>query len=153
MILAHDVVSADAIAKWGIVLGQEVRTEDAGLYMAVKATSAITVGQAVGIDENFAAAPLTKAMTDDGWFVGFAQTAKTKDYYGWMAMKGSNILCNLANACAKDVALYTTSTAGTLDDETSGQTKIDGVVAVVTVSASGKGPYEVIATWPRSAGL
>lgn len=155
--ITEDVVSAEAVGGinatgniLGRVLGQEVATEDAGLYTNVKAGSAITVNQFVGIDENFLAYPLTKAMADDGWFIGIAQTALTKDRYGWVARRGSNISGNLLNGCAADVALYTSGTAGSLDDESSGTTKIDGVVAVVTVSASGAGAYEILATWPKS---
>ncbi len=155
--IAEDLVSAEAVGGisavgniLGRVLGQEVHTEDAGIYRNVKAGSAIGTKMFVGIDENFLAYPLTKAMADDGWFIGIAQNALTKGRYGWVAVRGSNIQGQLLNSCPADVALYTSNTAGSLDNESSAKTKIDGVVSVVTVSASGVGPYEIIATWPKS---
>jgi hypothetical protein len=130
-------------------LGTVVDTTDGGSYVYVQANGAIAQYAAVGVDEDFQAAELTKAMADDGWNIGFAQAAFADNDYGWVALRGSNINCKVAISCAADVALYTTGTAGVLDDEASGQTKIDGVVAVTAVTAATN--TEIIATYPRSA--
>jgi hypothetical protein len=116
--------------------------------MYVKFSGTITQFMALGISEAFTAAALTKAMADDGYHVGFAQSAFTDAYYGWVAVKGSDIGCLLKASCAADSALYTTGTAGYLDDASTSQTKIDGVVAVTTVTAATSA--EVMATWPKS---
>lgn len=129
-------------------LGTRVQMQDGGMAVYVQANGAVTQYNAVGIDENFQAAKLTKAMADDGWMIGFAQVAFTDDYYGWVHVTGSNINCTVAVSCAADVPLYTTGTAGVLDDASTSQTKIDGVVAVVAVTAAAA--TEVIATWPKS---
>lgn len=134
----------------GLELGTTVSAANNQEYTYVVAGSAITVDYWVGIDEDFNAYPLTKAMADDGWIIGVAQVAFASGDYGWVATKGANLLGRLAAACAADVSLYTTGTAGVLDDASTGQTKIDGVVAVgaSTAAASNR---EVMLTWPRSS--
>lgn len=132
----------------GFVLGETVKTGDGGVYMYVHASGAITQYDAVGIDENYEAAALTKAIVDDGHMIGFAQVAFADNDYGWVAIKGSNIQCRVAINCAADAALYSSATAGVLDDDSSSQTKVDGVVAVTAVTAATN--TEVIATFPKS---
>jgi hypothetical protein len=130
------------------VLGTRHTAADGGEYMYVHASGAIAQYDAVGIDEDFEAAPITKAMADDGWFVGFAQVAIADNSFGWVATKGSNIQCKLLINCAADSVLYTSATAGSLDDTSTSQTKIDGVVSVETITAATNA--EIIATHPKS---
>ena len=129
-------------------LGTNQDAADGGEYIYVHASAAVAQYDAVGIDEDFEAAPVTKAMADDGWFVGFAQVAIADNSFGWVATKGSNIKCNLLISCAADAVLYTSATAGSLDDASSSQTKIDGVVSVATITAATNA--EIIATHPKS---
>tara|TARA_Y100000310_G_scaffold274406_1_gene290412 strand:- start:3837 stop:4334 length:498 start_codon:yes stop_codon:yes gene_type:complete len=131
-------------------LGMKVPLSDGGEAMFVHANGAITQYDCVGIDEDFEAAAITKAIVDDGHFVGFAQVAFADNDFGWVHTKGSNISCRLAASCAADSVLYTTSTAGVLDDSSSGQTKIDGIVGVGSASAGGIDNVEIIATHPKS---
>ncbi|MGI9383869.1 MAG: hypothetical protein ACR2PO_12010 [Methyloligellaceae bacterium] len=132
-------------------LGTRVMTADAGEYIFVHASGAITQYDAVGIDENFEAAALTKAIADDGHIVGFAQVAFADNDFGWVAHRGSNISVRLAASCAADVTLYTTATAGVLDDTAASQTAVNGVVAVAAASAGGVSTKEIIATNPWTA--
>lgn len=131
-------------------LGTREASVDNQEYVYVLAGSAITQYQWVGVDEDFSAYPLTKAMADDGWIIGVAQTAKTSGSYGWVAVKGANLTANVAGSCAADVALYTTSTAGTVDDTSTSQTKIDGAVAVASNGTSAAANVEVLLTYPKS---
>tara|TARA_S200002703_G_C3780738_1_gene240562 strand:+ start:245 stop:697 length:453 start_codon:yes stop_codon:yes gene_type:complete len=114
----------------------------------VQASGAIAQYAAVGVDETGQAAELTKAMADDGYHIAFAQVAFADNEYGWVVTRGQDIECKLAASCAADVALYTTATAGVLDDLSTSQTKIDGVVSVETITAATNA--EIIATWPKS---
>lgn len=129
-------------------LGTRVIATDNQEYVYVQASGAITQYDAVGIDENYQAAALTKAIADDGHTIGFAQVAFADNDYGFVATKGSNIEVRVAINCAADVALYTTGTAGVLDDASTSQTKIDGIVAVAAVTAATN--TEIIATQPKS---
>lgn len=129
-------------------LGLRVAATDNQEYVYVQANGAITQYDAVGIDENYQAAALTDAMAADGWFIGFAQVAFADNDYGFVATKGSNVRVRVAANCAADVPLYTTATAGVLDDASTGVTNIDGIVAVAAVTAATN--TEIIATSPRS---
>ena len=129
-------------------LGDSATGKDGTKWMYVTASAAIAQYDVVGVDENFAAAPLTKAMADDGWFIGFAQDAFASGASGFVACNGSNIQANVLANCAADAALYTTATAGSLDDESTNQTKISGVTAVTAVGGSA-GNVEVIANNPH----
>ena len=123
---------------------------DGGEAVYISASSAIAVNDAVGIDENFAGAPITKAMADDGWNVGVAaDVAIGSGEYGWARTRGSNFSVNVLASCAADAVLYTSATAGKLDDASSSQTKIDGIVIVTADGGSGSA-IECIATYPKA---
>ena len=148
-ILGVDFTATPTTAEFA--LGTTVKGSDGTEWVYVQASGAITQYDTVGIDENYQAAAVTKAIVDDGHGIGFAQVAFTDNDYGWIAKSGTNIQARVATGCLPDVALYTSGTAGVIDDDASGQTKIDGIVAVTTGSASGVASVEVIATYPRSA--
>jgi hypothetical protein len=131
-------------------LGSVVTAQDSAIYMRVHASAAIAQYDFVGIDENYEAAPLTAAMAGDGWQIGAAQVALADNDFGWVAVKGSNIKGAFAASCAADVALYTTGTAGTLDDATG--TLINGVVCVLTPGTAAA-EAEVIMSWPKASGF
>ena len=148
--LGVEIANAEATDKYGLALGSLVQGTDGNEYMYVKSAAAITQYHAVGIDENCSAASLTKAMADDGYRGGFSQVAFAgTNYYGWVATRGANINCYVGASCAADAALYTSATAGVLDDDSSSQTKIDGVVAVAA-GATAASAVEIIATFPKS---
>ena len=129
-------------------LGMRVTGPDGTEWMYVHASGAITQYDAVGIDENYEAAALTKAIADDGHTVGFAQVAFADNAFGWVALRGSNINVRLAASCAADVSLYTTSVAGVLDDTSASQTKINGVTAVVAATAGVTARELIASTYP-----
>lgn len=132
------------------VVGQTVTSDEGRVYMYVHASAAVSLYDVVGIGEDFEAAPLTKAMADDGWMVGVAnEVALSDNDFGWVCIKGSDVEVNVLASCAADVALYTTGTAGKLDDNSTSQTKIDGIVST---EANGTSTSNVtcILTWPKS---
>ena len=131
-------------------LGTPMQGTDGQRYVYAHASAAIAQYDWVGIDENWEAAPLTKAMADDGWAIGVAQVAAADNDFVWVAVGGHNLSGNVLANCAADVALYTSATAGKLDDDATAQTKIDGAV---TVAANGgaTAAVEVLLTAPRSA--
>lgn len=132
-------------------LGDFVYGADGTKWMFVQASGAITQYDWVGIDENMQAASLTKAMADDGFFIGVAQVAFADNDGGWVAVAGANINGAVLASCAADVGLFTSATAGHLDDTSASQTKIDGVVAVAANATASATNTEVMMTFPRSA--
>lgn len=133
-------------------VGQVVTGTDNSEWVYVLASGNIAQYDFVGIDENFAAAPITEAMADAGWQVGVAQIAIASASYGWVCTKGANVTGKVLASCAADVPLYISATAGSLDDAAGSSTysKIDGIVAVVGNTATVSANVEVLLTWPRS---
>ena len=126
-------------------LGTMVTATDGSLWQYVQAGAAIHKNKYVCIDENFQAVHGTKALVDAGHGIGFclvlrdsAGTAAVAGSAGvldndffWACVHGpGNIAGWLAASCAADVQLYTTGTAGILDDTSASQTLIRGIVAV-----------------------
>ena len=123
-------------------LGWEINFTDntngsGGMAVSVIATGgAIAKYDFVGIDENFVAQPLTKALALAGNRIGVASFyAFASGDYGFVAVQGHNINGNVLASCAKDVPLFVTSTAGSLDDAAESSTflQVHGVVAAVSV--------------------
>jgi len=131
-------------------LGTSCLATDGSEWVYCQAGSTITQYMTVAIDENFQAVPITHALMTAGLEVGFAQIAFADNDLGWICTKGSNIQALLLINCGADVPLYTQATAGYLDDASvTSSVKLDGVVNVLTITASGAS--EILATWPRSA--
>ena len=133
-----------------VELGKRVTATDGQQYVYVKAAEAITQYMFVAIDEDFNASKVTKALADAGYEIGVAQTAFASADYGFVATKGSNLTGRVLGSCVADVALYTSGTAGVLDDSSTSQTKIDGVVLVATNTTATAANLEILATWPTS---
>jgi hypothetical protein len=79
--------------------------------------------------------------------VGFAQNAIASSYYGWIGINGI-LKVSLLIACQPKVPLYTTATAGKLDDTTVSAGFIQGIVAN-TSATSASAPFCVV----NNAGL
>lgn len=142
----------DVSSTIGDALGNSYTGSDGSKWVYVQANGALEDGNYVCIDESFQAAKGTKAAVDDGHDVGFAQVDFTDNQYGYVMVKGRPQV-KVGSLCAADVALYTTATAGLLDDtSTTAQTRIDGVV-LVTANGTGTGNSTAIASWPRSVSL
>lgn len=136
-------------------LGVTTRLNDGGYAMFVcSSTSACSTFAAVTVAENFKANMLTTGNArSSGNQVGFAQTSMATGYCGWVQF-GGRPKVNLAANCAPFVNLYTTGTAGVLDDATvSGSGgMVMGVFADVSISNAtavtcnaGMGPAFVVA--------
>lgn len=103
--------------------------------MFVHAAGAITQYAWVSIDESFEAAMLTKALADKREGIGVAQVAFADNDYGWVLVRGSGTGLFKAS-CVQDVALYTSATAGYLDDDATAQTKVLGPVLITTLGGA-----------------
>jgi hypothetical protein len=114
--------------------GTLVNLSDGGQAMYVKAsTSALSTYAAVSISQNGIAMMLTTTNAAQTPRVGFAQTSIATSNYGWVQL-GGQILVNLAAQCSSSVPLFTTSTAGVLDDATVTAGYVMGLVSQGTIS-------------------
>jgi hypothetical protein len=150
--------SAGSTTLFPVTPGTRVNTTNNGVYVFARAESDISQFDAV-IMSTYAdsasstpvlrAVPVTTTNAKDLGFnmVGFAQTAIASSYYGWIGINGV-LQVNLLVACQPKVPLYTTATAGKLDDTTVSAGYIQGVVAN-TSATSASAPFCVV----NNAGL
>lgn len=113
-------------------------------YMFVHAAGAIAQFDVVSIDEAYETSPLTKALADASNKIGVAPFALADNDFGWVQVSGICTL-NVLLSCAADVALYTTATAGSLDDTPTSQTKIAGLTLTTARGGSnGSAPGQMV---------
>jgi len=132
-------------------LGQRITGTDGTEWVYCVSSGAITQYQAVGINEDFDTYALTTALAPQSDSVGFAQNAFAALDYGWIAVRGTNIKVRTKASAAADTQLWTTASAGVLDDATAASAlKIDGVVLVAAAgtAATGAAGIEIKAAWP-----
>jgi hypothetical protein len=108
-------------------------------WMYVKANSAVAQYMWVGIAKDFTMNPGTKSHIDGGRKPGLAQVEFKADEYGWVALAGGNDVLKVKakTGCLPSVALYTSGTAGFVDDTSGSQTLINGIVLTDTATSSG----------------
>ena len=150
--------SAGSTTLFPVTPGSRVTTSNNGVYMFVRAESDIAAYDAVIMSTYADSASLTPVMRAVpvttanaaalGYnMVGFAQNAIASSYYGWVGINGL-LKVNLLIACNPKVPLYTTATAGKLDDTTVSAGYIQGIVAN-TSATSASAPYCMV----NNAGL
>lgn len=151
---ALDAMTADARCEVGTIAA----TSDGGQAIYVQATSTIAqydavvisnAGSAVGAA--YGAVPVSTTNALKSQRLGFAQTAITSGYYGWISLSGSNLRINTLIGCNPAVPLFTTSTAGSLDDTTVTAGYCLGVVLLSSATSASAPPATasncVIRTW------
>ena len=150
--------SAGSTTLFPVTPGTRVNTSNNGTYIFARAESDIaaydavimsTFGDSASITPVLRAVPVTttNAAALGYNMVGFAQTAIASSYYGWIGLNGV-LKVNLLIACQPKVPLYTTATAGKLDDTTVSSGYIQGIVAN-TSATSASAPFCVV----NNAGL
>jgi hypothetical protein len=106
-------------------------------FIYAKASAAIAQYAAAKIDHDGTAAELTTTISGvEPTEVGIPQVALSTNYYGWFFVEGSKTGAGIkvlaAASCAADVKLYTTATAGVIDD-----TATDLIAGLVLTVANG----------------
>lgn len=123
----------DVSSTAGCATGTRVNTSDGGAAVYVQALSEISTFAAVAIFANGTAQMLTTTNSATTKKIGFAQTSIASGYYGWVQTAGT-VKVNLAANCDDNVPLYTTATAGVLDDAVVSTGLVLGVTSTVTIS-------------------
>lgn len=118
-------------------LGDRICLDEGGEAVYVHAAEAITLGYYVSYDEAFEASLITTANADTGIGIGCAADVAAADNdFIWARVQG-NFAGATLDLCAADVPLYTSATPGVLDDDSTAQTLVEGVVSKVTNSTGG----------------
>ena len=118
-------------------LASRVNGNNESEWMYVYASAAITQYMAVGVEASGTASPLTAADARLGVTLGIAQVAFSAADYGWVATKGRILRVATTAAVAVGARLYTTATAGRVDDAAaSTQAQIGGLYLTATASGT-----------------
>lgn len=136
--------STDTTAQFAT--GTVVNLNDGGQAVYVQAASSVAQYDAVAVLSNNTVVPVTTTNSASSKRVGFAQTSIASGSYGWVQTGGVPVV-KLAASCLPNVPLYTTATAGTLDDAVVSGGLVAGIVA--TVSASGATAVTCVAGYPH----
>lgn len=134
-------ISAATTSSPEFAAGLRVKLSDGGEAMYVKAASTIVGGDALLISDAGSAAPITTALCDAGTttahqYIGVAHVSITTGQWGWACMKGVPLAgIKVLASCVRGSALYTTSTAGALDDTSTSSHLISGIE--ITTTATG----------------
>jgi hypothetical protein len=128
--------------------GTQVIGTDGSLFEYVNTLSAVAAFNAVGINEDGDASNLTTTLAATVKKVGVAQISIAVSCYGWIQRTGK-LNVNVAANCNDFVALFTTATAGVLDDATISECLVLGLntysstVTASNVSAIGAAPLQI----------
>lgn len=139
LIGAANVAVADANTQNGVsvppafALGTVQPLSDGGHAIYVKALSELSAFAACAVYADGTAQMLTTTIAATCKRVAWAQTSVASGYFAWL-QAGGTFRGNLATNCDDNVPLYTTATAGVLDDATVSGGLIGGVISTVTIS-------------------
>lgn len=126
-------LTEDGTASAKFAVGTMVNLSDGGMAVYVSATSTISQYNAVIIDGANGAVPVTTTNSANSKRIAFAQTSIASSYFGWVQIGGSPKVMLAAN-CDDNVPLYTTATAGVLDDAVVSTGLVLGLTSTVTIS-------------------
>ena len=116
-------------------LGDMFAADDGNCYIYVRANGAVAAYAACTIDEAFDVAELTTTTAGSKpQTVVVPQLAMADNEYGWAVIKGVSFSVLALTLCAADVKVYTTATAGAIDDTAT--TLIQGLRLNATVGGS-----------------
>lgn len=114
-------------------VGTKVKCND-GIYQYIKASGTVAINDMVKISNTFTAASGTTTLlpSTEPAKVGVAnQVAFIVNQYGWVFVGPGLVTVNVAASCVQDVKLYTTATAGVVDDAAT--TLINGLKLITTI--------------------
>jgi len=117
-------------------LGDSVETHDNKRFVFVSASTSVTSYQVVAIASDFYVQPATSALASAASRLAVAQNNISAGSWGWVQTRG-NLTVNALSTCSAAVALYTSGTAGSVDDTSTSQVKIGGLVILANVTAVG----------------
>ena len=127
-------------------VGTTVNLDDGGQAVYVQAASSVAQYDAVSVRGDNTVVPITTTNSANSKVVGFAQVSIASASYGWVQIGGKPVV-KLAASCLPAVPLYTTATAGTLDDAVVSGGLVAGIVALS--SASGATALTCVAGYPH----
>ena len=133
----------------GFTVGARHESHDGKNYVFVQANSAVAAYNIASLDSATgvitALQTSTSAASEE---LCVPQFAMASGDYGWAQVRGA-CKVKVLGACAKSVTLYSTSTAGSLDDATASNYEIRGVQILSTNPSSTATAMSAFISWPK----
>lgn len=120
-------------------------------YVYIEAGAALSAGKVYAIDGDYKATNGV-ASTHLGYNCVIPQVAIASGGFGWAAVDGPVDYINTLSGTSALQALYTSATAGTLDDASSSQARMEGLVLLDSQATSAGNSSGVIVGPLRVAG-
>lgn len=146
---AANYTSTDIAQGRGFSVQDEVADFQGNIYRFAQASGTIAQFDCVAINSAGVAQAITSTLASAGGIVGVAQAALSSGEFGFVQVLGVSSL-NVLSTCSAGVALFTSGTAGKLDDTTTSQVKIAGVQILANVTAA-TATTAIIGTRPFAA--
>lgn len=144
-LIGHNVSITHTEPKFG--LGEKAKIGDI-IYRYVKVSTSLTRYGFYLLDEDFlVGAALSQSNDTAGAVLCVPQVAidgSATAQYGWVATGGNGFRGNVLASCAADAALYTTATAGSLDDTATSASLIPGLKALTAVTGAGDTDMQIV---------
>jgi hypothetical protein len=136
-----EVVDSAAVFNLGQTCkGRSTSTGYIGEFMYAQGASSVAAGSWVLLNHTDNVVSLLVDV--DTGPVGVSMAAVIASTFGWFQTKG-RAEANLAASCADNADLYTTATAGAVDDVVTGQYQIWGARCAETVTSAAVGEVEI----------
>lgn len=116
-------------------LGDVVELHDNRKFVFVSASTSVTSYQVVAIDSTHYVQPATSALASAASRLGVAQNNISAGSWGWVQTRGL-MTVNALSTCSASAALYTSGTAGSVDDTSTSQVQIGGLVLTGNITAA-----------------
>ncbi len=116
-------------------LGDTAEMHDNRRFVFVSASTSVTSYQVVAIDSSHYVQPATSALASAASRLGVAQNSISAGSWGWVQTRGL-MTVNALSTCSASAALYTSGTAGSVDDTSTSQVKIAGLVITGNITAA-----------------
>lgn len=112
----------------GMKLGALHIDSTGNVYKLMAGVASTVAGDWVVYSAAHATVRSTKTEVDKLKPLAIAMAATVANKYGWYQVYGEVAVANVLASCAAEVAVYSTATAGSLDDEPTSQTKINRAI-------------------------
>lgn len=117
------------------LLGQNTTGNMDTEWVYCLASTAISAYDCCAVNASHVANSITSAMVTDEFTLVWPQVSVAAGSYFWGAKRGRGIKIRVATLCSGQVPLYTTATAGVLDD-TAANAPIQGVRTITTYGST-----------------
>lgn len=133
----------------GFRLGTRIVSHDGKIWAYVQCNSAVAKGDVVNVPSGTnIAVGLTTATSAASETIGVAPTAFASGDYGWVQVYGRCVV-SVLGSCVKDVTLYSTTTAGNLDDATASNYQVTGIQLLSTNPTASATQMSAFLSWPK----